>query len=184
MPLLQSLNDDATLLNVFAQHPEFAKASLALTEVIMRGPSPFSAAEREAIATYVSSINACAYCQGVHAGAAVSLGMEEAVVAAVCERPEMPDDPKLVPVLAYVGKLTQEPASVTREDVECILDAGWDETAVSFAAFVAGLFAMMNRIVEGHGIKGDAAYYRNGGHRLAEIGYGGLAALLENDQET
>ncbi|MEO1207395.1 MAG: carboxymuconolactone decarboxylase family protein [Pseudomonadota bacterium] len=181
MPHLPSLPTDATLIDIFQMYPEFARTSLALTDVIMRGPSPFSVAEREAIAAYVSSINACAYCEGVHSSAAVGLGMESRDVQAVCELPDATANPKLMPVLTYVAKLTRAPATVTADDTQRILDAGWDTTAISHAAFVAGLFAMMNRVVEGHGIKGDAAYYREGGERLAKIGYAGLAAMLNGN---
>jgi uncharacterized peroxidase-related enzyme len=178
MPYLESLPGQATLADVFRRYPDVTAPLLALHEAIMRAPSPFSAAEREAIAAYVSSLNACQYCQGVHSNAAVALGAAADDVAAICALPEAPGDARLAPVLAYVAKLTTAPASVGRADVEKILAAGWDETAVSTAAFVAALYAFMNRMVEGHGLKGSDDYYAAGGKRLAEIGYAGLAELL------
>ena len=179
MPHLTSLPDDATLIDVFKRHPQMASALLALHETIMRHSSPFSPAEREAIAAYVSTINECRYCKGVHTVAAVELGETADNVATICERPQSPDNLRLAPVLTYVGKLTSSPASVSQNDVQNILDAGWDEDAVSYASFVAALYAFMNRLVEGHGIVGTEDYYRAGGKRLAEIGYQGLAGWLE-----
>ncbi|MEQ8823951.1 MAG: carboxymuconolactone decarboxylase family protein [Filomicrobium sp.] len=178
MPHLPSLPDNASLIEVYKAHPAVAAAALALNDAVMRQPAPFSAAEREAIAAFVSTINACQYCTGLHSGAASKLGMNDVSVEAICKRPEAPDDPRLVPVLAYVAKLTTEPASVTKDDVARILDAGWDEAAVSFAAFIAGLYAFMNRIVDGHGIRADAAAVEAGGTRLAEVGYAGIAEIL------
>jgi len=178
MPHLDSLPDQATLVDVFKRHPDVSAPLLAMHEAIMRAPSPFSAAEREAIAAYVSSLNECQYCQGVHANAAVALGSDGAEVEAICALPERPGDARLAPVLTYVAKLTTAPATVSRADVDDILAAGWDEAAVSAAAFVAALYAFMNRMVEGHGIKGSDEYYAAGGKRLADIGYAGLAALL------
>lgn len=178
MPHLPSLTDDSTLIDVYRKHPAVAHATLALNDAIMRGDAPFTEAQREAIAAYVSSINACQYCMGVHSSAATGLGMEAGEVAAVCERPEAPDDPRLAPVLRYVAKLTAEPASVTEADAKRILDAGWDEAAVSYAAFVAALYALMNRMVEGHGIKGNPVQLAKNGARLADIGYTGLSAIL------
>ena len=179
MPHLPSLPDDATLVHVYKGNPPMAAASLALNQAIMRGPGPFTEAEREAIAAYVSSINACSYCLGVHTGAAEGLGMEEGAVGAICERPEAPDDPRLIPVLAYVAKLTTAPASVGPADVEKILAAGWSEDAVSSAAQIAALYAFMNRLVEGHGINAAPEQLAANGARLAKIGYDGLAELLE-----
>lgn len=178
MPHLPSLASDATLVDVYRAHPQVAAAALALNQAIMRGPGPFSEAEREAIAAYVSAINACRYCMGVHTGAAEGLGMAAGDVALICERPEAPADLRLAPVLAYVARLTTAPASVTAEDAAKILDAGWPEAAISSAAMIAALYAFMNRLVEGHGIDADPEKLKANGARLADIGYDGLARLL------
>lgn len=178
MPYLPSLPDGASLVDVYKAHPPVAAAALALNDAVMRQPAPFSPAEREAIAAYVSSINSCQYCTGLHSNAAVKLGMNEEAVAGIGERPEAPDDPRLRPVLAYVAKLTTAPATVEKADVEAMLSAGWSEDAVSYSAYVAGVYAFMNRVVDGHGIRADDAAIEAGGTRLAEIGYAGIAKLL------
>ena len=178
MPYLPSLADDASLIDLYKAHPSIAGPVLALNDVIMRQPAPFTPAEREAIAAYVSTMNACQYCTGLHSNAAGKLGMEDDAIDAICRRPETPDDPRLTPVLAYIAKLTAAPATVSRKDVQAILDAGWSEEAVSYAAFIAGLYAMMNRIVDGHGIRADAQAVEAGGTRLAELGYAGIAEKL------
>lgn len=178
MPHLDSLPENASLVDLYRAHPRVAAAALALNDAVMRQPGPFTPAQREAIAAYVSTLNACQYCTGLHSNAAVRLGMAPDEVAAVCERPEAPDDPRLVPVLAYVAKLTMAPSTVTRDDVRRILDAGWDDQAVSSAAFITAVYAFMNRIVDGHGIRADAAGIEAGGKRLAELGYAGIAAMI------
>ena len=43
--------------------PETAKPLNALAEVLLRGPNTLTRAEREMIATYVSSQNDCYFCQ-------------------------------------------------------------------------------------------------------------------------
>ncbi|TMV07804.1 carboxymuconolactone decarboxylase family protein [Ruegeria sediminis] len=181
MPHLPSLPDKATLFDVYRRHPAVAQAMLALNDAVMRQPSPFTPAEREAIAAYVSALNDCQYCHALHGRAAVNLGMEDGAVAAICERPEAPEDPRLIPVLAYVARLTSDPASVGPEHVRAILDAGWTEDAVSFAAFIAATYALMNRVVEGHGIRADEAQADAGGARLAGPGYAGIAQMLASE---
>lgn len=178
MPHLPSLPENASLLDVYKAHPTVAAAALALNDAIMRQPAPFDAATREAIAAYVSTINACQYCTGLHTSAAEKLGMEGDAVAAICQRPEAPSDPRLRPVLAYVAKLTTAPATVTADDVTAIKAEGWDDNAVSYAAFIAALYAFMNRIVDGHGIRADEAAIEAGGTRLAELGYTGIAEVV------
>lgn len=178
MPHLDSLPDQATLVDVYKLNPPLAAASLALNQAVMRGDGPFGEAQREAIAAYVSTINGCGYCLGVHSGAATGLGMDSEAVNAICLRPDAPDDPRLVPVLAYVGKLTKAPSSIERADIEAMYQAGWGDDAVSLAAQIAALYAFMNRLVEGHGVSGDPAVLQANGERLAKIGYDGLADLI------
>ncbi len=181
MPHLPSLPDDASLLDVFRLQPDVGAPLLALHEAVMRAPSRFTPAEREALAAFVSTLNACGYCQGVHSEAARHLDGGDAALDAYCVAPPA-ENPKLAPVLGYVAQLTTAPAGVEQAHVQRILDAGWDEDAVAYARMVASPYAFMNRLVEGHGIGVTDAYAKTGGKRLADIGYAGLARLVSSDR--
>ena len=61
---------------LMAYQPETAKALNQLAEVLLRGDNSLSRGERELIATYVSSLNSCLYCQSVH-GAVASHYLED-----------------------------------------------------------------------------------------------------------
>lgn len=178
MPYLPSLPDGASLIELYKAYPDVAAAALALNEAVMRKPAPFTPAEREAMAAYVSTINECQYCTGLHGNAAEKLGMAAEEVGAICTASALDAPPKLRPVLAYIAKLTTAPATVGQQDVTRILEAGWGEDAVSYAAFLAGLYAFMNRIVDGHGIRADADAVEAGGDRLAHLGYAGIAEKI------
>src|ERR1700687_4829910 len=54
----------------FAFRPETAKPMRELAHVLLHGPNTLSPAERELIATYVSSQNDCYFCQTSHGAAA------------------------------------------------------------------------------------------------------------------
>ena len=145
----------------------------------MRAPSAFDAGERELIAAYVSGVNDCGYCHGVHTVTAEAFGVPEGLLAAALDDlASAPVDERMKPVLAYVGKLTRTPSQVTEEDAEAVFAAGWDEAALHDAVLVCALFNFMNRMVEGLGIRADAAYAKTSGVRLKEGGYAGLATLL------
>ena len=61
--------------------PETAKPLNELAEVLLRGPNSLSRADREMIATYVSSQNDCYFCQTIHgAVAAHHLGGDEQLI--------------------------------------------------------------------------------------------------------
>jgi alkylhydroperoxidase family enzyme len=66
MGYLWSLPERAVLRDVFAAFPVTSRPLLEYHQALLRGPSPFSVAERELIAAYVSGLNACGYCHGVH----------------------------------------------------------------------------------------------------------------------
>jgi AhpD family alkylhydroperoxidase len=82
MTYLPSLPRDAVLLHVFRAYPQAARPLLDYHQVVLRGPSPFTVAERELIAAYVSGLNACRYCHGVHTATAAVFGIAESTLAA------------------------------------------------------------------------------------------------------
>ena len=179
MSYLKSLPEETTLLQVFQAHPGPARHLLAFHELVLRGESPFTEGERELIAAYVSGLNDCGYCHGIHTVTAEAFGVPAGLLAAALDDLETaPVDAKLRPVLAYVGKLTRTPSRMTDADAEAVFAAGWDERALHDAVLVCALFNFMNRMVEGLGIRADAAYATTSGLRLKEAGYGGLAGML------
>src|ERR1700734_2418605 len=67
-----------------AFRPETAKPLNELADILLCGPGTLSPAERELIATYVSYLNDCHYCQSIHGAiAAASLNGDEDLVKRV-----------------------------------------------------------------------------------------------------
>jgi len=66
MPLLRSLPENASLADLRSLFADLTDKLRPYAEHLMRGPSPFTPAERELIAAYVSGVNSCRYCHGVH----------------------------------------------------------------------------------------------------------------------
>jgi len=180
MTFLRDLPERAALLDVFRKYPKTAVPLIEFHEVLMRGDSPLSIAERELIAAYVSGLNACDYCHGVHAVTAEAFGMDEAVLKALLNDIETaPIDAKLKPILRYVHKLTTMPVRLTSADAEAVFAAGWNDKALHDAISVCALFNFMNRLVEGIGITAKTDYFRLSGERLHQGGYAGLLKLLD-----
>ncbi|MFM9371431.1 carboxymuconolactone decarboxylase family protein [Streptomyces sp. Da 82-17] len=179
MAYLKSLSPDAALLQVFQAYPATAHPLLELHERVLREDSPFTVAERELMAAYVSGLNDCAYCHGVHTRTAEAFGVPAGLLTALLhDLDTAPVDARLRPVLRYLRTLTRTPARLTEADAEEVYAAGWDERALHDAVLVGALFNFMNRMVEGLGVSADASYLRTSGDRLHERGYAGLAALL------
>lgn len=181
MSYLPSL-PNASLMDVFNAYPDLASPLHAFAHALMRGPSPFSAAEREVIAAYVSGLNGCEFCLSSHAAAAEYLGVPAKTVHSLLLLQDADltvMSPKLGPVLNYVRTLTRVPAQLTPAQVEAVYQAGWDETALCHAALVCGFFNLMNRWVEGLGIKADGETAQMAARFLHTHGYEGLIKMLE-----
>jgi uncharacterized peroxidase-related enzyme len=179
MPTLPSLPAGAVLMDVFAAYPAGVQPLLELHEALLRGPSPLSVAERELLAAYVSGLNDCSYCHGVHTATAEAFGLEPGVLeAALADLDRAPVPERMKPVLRYAGTLTRTPARITPADADAVYAAGWTEQALHDAIMVCALFNFMNRMVDGHGIDADPSYYPVSGQRLKDRGYAGLSDLL------
>lgn len=179
MSFFPSLGPDAAVRNAMTLNPAASRLLIAYHTQILRGPSPLRPAERELIAAFVSGLNACTYCHGVHAATARAFGIDEAVLANLVSDPECGGvDEKLRPIFRYVRKLTLTPSRMVVADARQVFAAGWDERALHDAISVAALFNFMNRYVEGHGLALDDQDLAARGEGLMRAGYAPLEAWL------
>jgi uncharacterized peroxidase-related enzyme len=155
--------------------PEAAVPLRELAEVLLRGPSTLTRAERELIGTYVSSENECRYCQTIHgAVAAHYLGGDEELVRSV-KRDFLGAEvsPKLKALLNIAGKVQQSGKIVTAEDVQRARSEGATDLEIHDTVLIAADFCMMNRYVDGLAAwtpEGDD-FYRQRAVALAAQGY-------------
>lgn len=168
MPYLPSLPDDARVMDVLKAYPESSAPLIDFQQVVLRGPSQLTPGERELIGAYVSGVNACHYCHGVHSAVAAKFGIAEGVLAALlADVDSAPVRDELKPIFRYVRKLTETPSRMTHADADAVLAAGWAEKTLFDAVSVCALFNFMNRLVEGTGLTGDDAYFAAAADRLA-----------------
>lgn len=55
-------------------------------------------------------------------------------------------------MLDYAAKLTRSPADVTRQDVQALRDAGFDDRSILDIAQITAYFAFVNRTADGLGV--------------------------------
>lgn len=158
MPQFPSLPETAHLTDLLVRFPRNVRPLMAYVNAVMRSEGALTVGERELIAAYVSGLNACTFCYGSHTIYALAFGVPEGQLEQLIENVEAADvDPKLKPLLAYVAKLNTLPSKLVSEDAKAVFDAGWSEEALFEANEVAGLFNLMNRMVEGGGVNFDYA---------------------------
>lgn len=132
MPKFPSLGANATVPDILRMSPEAGKALLEMHEAIMRAPSALTPGQRELIAAYVSGINRCQYCHGVHAETAKAYEdiPREAVDRMLDDLETAGFDGRIKPILRLARKLTESPAQVGDADTRAVLEAGWGEKAL------------------------------------------------------
>jgi uncharacterized peroxidase-related enzyme len=155
--------------------PETAKPLTELAEVLLRGPNTLTSAEREMIATYVSSQNDCQFCQFSHgAAAAEHLGGNYELIDRLkpnYEATEVSD--KMKALLAIAGAVQKGGKQVTSEHIARARQRGATDKEIHDTVLIAAAFCMYNCYVDGLATpqSPDRDMYREMGQRLAKEGY-------------
>lgn len=174
MSFVQSVPEsEESVAAVMKRYPDQAMPLLEFSEVLLRtGDCAFSSEQRELIAAYASGVNNCTFCYNTHKATAEAFGVDEDLLdSMVSDLEASAVDEKMKPVLRFVKKLTESPARMVQADADAIFAAGWDEDCFHFAVMICGLFNMMNRIMDGYGVKNTAEFRLSRGKLLAERGY-------------
>jgi uncharacterized peroxidase-related enzyme len=155
--------------------PETGKPLYELAQVLLRGESPLSAADRELIAAYVSHRNNCIFCTNSHAAAARCLyGDEKNTVDEVLHDMQQAGiTEKLKALLQIAGKVQVLGTAVSPEDIAAARQLGANDREIHDTVLIAASFSMFNRYVDGLAsfTPTDPEAYEAMGKRMSENGY-------------
>jgi len=176
MPFLPSVKVDDKVPHVLSKfNTGTGRPLIEYHEALLRGDSPFTVAERETMAAYISGVNACQYCHGAHTAAARQFGVAPELIADLLKDAATAGIPaKMVPVLNYVRKLTLTPTRMTQADADGVYAAGWSERALYDAIQICCLYNFMNRFVEGIGLTPIPEQFDMEGRLIKEGSYKGM----------
>lgn len=158
-----------------AFRPETSKPLNELAEVLLRSENSLTRGERELIATYVSSLNDCFFCQNAHGGIAQHyLQCDMPFIDKVkidYESTSLSD--KLKSLLSIAGSVQKGGQNVTSEQIENAKSLGATDMEIHDTVLIAAAFCMFNRYVDGLGTWApqDRDIYVQRGPRRAEEGY-------------
>jgi uncharacterized peroxidase-related enzyme len=161
--------------SAMAFRPETAKPLNELVELLLHSPGTLSEGERELIATYVSYLNDCHYCQSIHGAIAAAHlnGDEELVKRVKADFQHAAISDKLKALLVIAAKVQKGGKNVTAEDVAEARGLSATDLEIHDTVLIAAAFCMYNRYVDGLATvqPRDEAMYRERGKAVAREGY-------------
>lgn len=158
-----------------AFRPETAKPLNELAEVLLRSENSLSRGDRELIATYVSYLNDCFFCQNAHGGIAQHYMQCDInfidKVKSDFHSADIPD--KLKALLSIAASVQKGGKYVTPDQIENARNLGATDREIHDTVLIAAAFCMFNRYVDGLGTWApqDRNIYVERGKRRAEEGY-------------
>lgn len=176
MPHIDFHNELPGIRSAMAYRPETAAPLSQLAEILLRDTTGLSPAERELIATYVSHLNDCFYCNHSHGEiACIYLDNDRGLVEQVCrdfEKAAISD--KLKTLLHIAGKVQKGGKFVTAEDIAAAREAGATDRDIHDTVLIAAAFCMFNRYVDGLATTTptDMDSYPVRARQVVEKGYG------------
>ena len=144
-----------------------------LTQILLRGPSTLTFAERELIATVVSNKNECRFCTAAHTATVdVLLGENDTAEKVKNDVASAPVSEKLKSLLIIAGLVQESGKAVTPEAIEKARALGATDLEIHDTVLIAALFCLYNRYVDGLSTvaPADPSFYKGLATRIA-IGY-------------
>ena len=147
-------NDLPGIRGLMAYRPETAKPLNELVEILLRDDNnTLTRGERELIATYVSSLNDCFFCQNVHgsfAGHYLQCDIQQ--IDAIKKDFRSTDiSEKMKALLSIAGSVQKGGKQVSVEQIENARNSGATDREIHDTVLIAAAFCMYNRYVDGLG---------------------------------
>eukprot|EP01059_Diplonema_ambulator_P031277 TRINITY_DN568_c0_g1_i1.p1 TRINITY_DN568_c0_g1~~TRINITY_DN568_c0_g1_i1.p1 ORF type:complete len:413 (+),score=128.39 TRINITY_DN568_c0_g1_i1:61-1299(+) len=169
---------ESTFSDVFRAYQHVAGPLLAYCDAVMGADSPFVLGEKFLIAAFTSRVVDCETCQRVHENAAITFGVDEALVDRLYEDIDSsPIAPRLKPVFHFARKVALSPKDVTNDDHQSLFNHGWSKRAIFDVTAIVGLFKGMACIVQGMYLRVPEELCQNTGVTLGQGGFRTLAAM-------
>lgn len=169
-------NDLPGIRGLMAFDPQAADALNGLANVLLCRESSLSKGEREMIATYVSSLNDCLFCQSVH-GAVASCHLGDASGVLITEIKsnfrEASISVKMKALLGIAESVQKGGKMVSQRQIRDAIAEGATDQEIHDTVLIAAAFCMFNRYVDGLGTwaSEDQQIYKDRAPAIVEGGY-------------
>jgi uncharacterized peroxidase-related enzyme len=151
-------------------HPQLVAARLDLYAATERCPSSLTAHQRNLISFVTSALNNTPHCMSQVTIKLRETGLRDDEIAVLAADPaavELPAADRAV--VDYAAKLTTDPGSMTRADVDALRAAGFDDLAILDINAQCAHLNYVNRVANGLGI-----------HTIVDPDFPAYAAIPDN----
>ncbi len=168
---------------LMAYSPKTARHLNLLAEELLRAANSLTPGERELIATYVSYLNDCHYCQSIHGAIAqyyLRWGDDQLDAFKLDYRKAAISD-KMKHLLGIAEKVQQSGKAVSPEQIEAAKKANVTDREIHDTVLIAASFCMFNRYVDGLDTwaPSDRKVYQEMAKGRAEEGYANFNPLVK-----
>jgi AhpD family alkylhydroperoxidase len=165
--LLSGQRIDAVAQMALYRPQFFGDPVLTLCAEVLRGPSYWSAAEREYFAVFTSRLNECPFCVRIHTE---TTRVES--VGAIDANDSTSIRSEAAAMLPLLEKVTLTPDQVASADVDAVRAAGVPDEAMVDALHVNVIFNIMNRLANAFDFSWDSEQHvRIGAQVIHRVSY-------------
>jgi uncharacterized peroxidase-related enzyme len=135
------------VFRAYSRRPEHFRAFMHYHDVLMRGESGLSRAEREAIVVAVSAENVCQYCVVSHGAALRILGKDPILADQIAINWRTAElTPRWRAMLAFASRVNERGFAATDDEIARLREAGFSDEDVWDIAAIAAFFGFSNRM--------------------------------------
>lgn len=151
------------VFRAYAKRPDHFRAFMAYHDVLMKGPSALSRAEREAIVVAVSAENRCQYCVTAHGAALRVLGKDPVLADQIAINWRTADLPgRLRAILCFASRVNEPGFAATDNEIAELRKDGFDDDMIWDVAAIASFFGFSNRMAGLMDMRPNLEFYSMG----------------------
>jgi uncharacterized peroxidase-related enzyme len=135
------------VFRAYSRRPEHFRAFMHYHDVLMRGESGLSRAEREAIVVVVSAENLCQYCVTSHGAALRILGKDPVLADQIAINWRTAElSPRWRAMLGFASRVNERGFAASDEEIAALQEQGFSEDDIWDIAAIAAFFGFSNRM--------------------------------------
>ena len=151
------------VFRTYARRPEHFRAFMQYHDVLMKGESGLTRAERKAIVVAVSSENACQYCVTAHGAALRVLGKDPVLAEQIAINWHTAQlTPRLRAMLTFASRVNERGFAASDGEIAELAAAGFSENDIWDIAAIAAFFGFSNRMAGALDMRPNAEFYAMG----------------------